>query len=114
MPGEELFAHVRTMAQHVGAKSVYGEPVVHGDTTVVPVARVAFGFGGGTGKGAKAGHSEGAGGGLGFVGGPAGYIEMTPAGTRFVAIGERKKIAGALLAGLALGYLAGKLRRRAA
>ncbi len=113
MPGEEVFAHVRTMAQHVGVKTVYGEPVVQDDTTIVPVAKVAFGFGGGTGKGARAEHSEGAGGGLGFVGGPVGYIEITPAGTRFVAIGERKKIAGALLVGWALGYLAGKLRRRA-
>ena len=28
-------------------KHVYGEPVQHGDTTVIPVAQVAYGFGAG-------------------------------------------------------------------
>jgi uncharacterized spore protein YtfJ len=50
---EGLLEHLRLMAQHIGAKSVYGEPVVCGDKTIVPVASVAFGFGGGFGKGRK-------------------------------------------------------------
>lgn len=112
MPSEEVFAHVRSMAQHVGVKTIYGDAIVCGDKTVVPVAKVAFGFGGGTGRGNRSEQSEGAGGGIGFVGGPAGYIEITPAGTRFVVIGEKRRMAAALLLGLAAGFLAGKLRRR--
>ena len=30
---------------------VYAEPVRHGDTTVIPVAKVAYGFGAGSGRG---------------------------------------------------------------
>jgi uncharacterized spore protein YtfJ len=107
----ELLQHLRSMAQQIGAKTVYGEPVVSGDTTVVPVASVAFGFGGGFGE-HESKHGKGGGGGVGFRGIPAGYIEITPAGTRFVPLREKEKMAVAVMAGMALGLLAGKLRPR--
>jgi len=108
---QEMFQHLRLMAQQIGAKSVYGEPVVSGDKTVIPVASVAFGFGGGFGENeSRQGH--GGGGGMGFRGVPAGYIEITPAGTRFVALRERQKMGAAVLAGVAIGLIAGKLRNR--
>jgi len=105
MEGQELIGQVKSLAERIGVKTVYGEPLVAGETTVVPVASVAFGFGGG----GKARDGEGGGGGAGFRGWPAGYIEITPAGTRFVPARENRKIAMALLAGIAIGYLAGKL-----
>jgi uncharacterized spore protein YtfJ len=111
MEMQDLLQHLRLLAQNIGAKSVYGEPVVNGDTTVVPVASVAFGFGGGFGKN-ESRQGVGAGSGIGFRGIPAGYIEITPAGTRFVAVRERQKVGAALLAGVAIGMLAGKLRKR--
>src|SRR5690242_17815448 len=112
MEMHELLQHLRLMAQHIGAKSVYGEPVVCGDKTVVPVASIAFGFGGGFGKGTEGvEHGEGGGGGVGFRGVPAGYIEITPAGTRFVPVREKQKMAAAMLAGIAVGMLAGKFRK---
>src|SRR5215831_20982388 len=101
----ELLQHLRSMAQQIGAKSVYGEPVVAGDTTVVPVASVAFGFGGGGGRNNNADQGQGGGGGAGFRGWPVGYIEVTPAGTRFVPVREHRKIAVALLAGFAIGFV---------
>jgi uncharacterized spore protein YtfJ len=106
---QEILQHLRQMAQHIGAKSVYGEPVVSGETTIVPVASVAFGFGGGFGKGHNK-DGEGGGGGVGFRGIPAGYIEITPAGTRFVPVHEKPKMAAAMLVGVAIGMLAAKLR----
>ncbi len=113
MEMQELMEHLRLMAQHIGAKSVYGEPVVSGDKTVIPVASVAFGFGGGFGKGDRASEKgEGGGGGIGFRGMPAGYIEITPAGTRFVPVREREKMAGAMFLGVLIGTFAGRLRRR--
>ena len=113
MEMQELMEHVRLLAQHIGAKSVYGEPVVSGDTTVIPVASVAFGFGGGFGKGDRdSQHGQGGGGGVGFRGMPAGYIEIKPAGTRFVPVRETEKMAGAMLVGVLVGTLAGRLRRR--
>ena len=110
MDTQELLQHLRQMPQHLGAKSVYGEPVVSGDITVVPVASVAFGFGGGFGK-YRTEQGEGGGGGVGFRGVPAGYIEITPSGTRYVTTHERQKIAAAWLAGFAFGMFLGKLRR---
>jgi uncharacterized spore protein YtfJ len=108
----ELLQHFRSMAQQVGAKTVYGESVVSGETTVVPVASVAFGFGGGFGEGTEKEHGgKGGGGGFGFRGMPAGYIEITPAGTRFVPIYEKQKMAAAVAVGIAIGRLAGKLMR---
>src|SRR5689334_4961693 len=93
-----LLEHLRTIAQHIGARTVYGEPVVSGDKTIVPVASVAFGYGGGFGK--KDAEQGGGGGGLGFRGWPAGYIEITPAGTRYVAVNEYRKLGTAVLAGI--------------
>ena len=109
---QQLLQHLQVLAQSIGAKSVYGEPVVSGDKTIVPVASVAFGFGSGFGKG---GHGDeqgqGGGGGLGFRGVPAGYIEITTAGTRFVPVREKQKMAAAMFAGIMAGLIAGKLRR---
>src|SRR5437773_2246032 len=99
----ELLQHLRSMAQQIGAKTVYGEPVVSGDVTVVPVASVAFGFGGGFGENTESSeHGKGGGGGFGFRGVPAGYIEITPAGTRFVPVREKEKMTVAVAAGFAI------------
>jgi len=108
----ELLQNLRSMADRIGAKSVYGEPVVSGDKTIVPVASVAFGGGGGFGEGTKSEKpGKGGGGGGGFRGVPAGFIEITPAGTRFVPIREKEKMAVAVMAGIAIGMLVAKLRR---
>jgi uncharacterized spore protein YtfJ len=44
-------------------KNVYGEPISKGDTTVIPVARLSYAFGGGGGREAEgAAEKDGAGG----------------------------------------------------
>jgi uncharacterized spore protein YtfJ len=82
----------------VSIRHVYGEAVHHGDTTVIPVASVAYGFGAGGGRrpGRMTDRSphppdadtrpdaEGAGGGGGVRMTPAGVLEMGPKGTRFI------------------------------
>ena len=45
-----LASLVERLAEAGGVGSVYGDPVEHGDRTVIPVARVAWGFGGGGGS----------------------------------------------------------------
>lgn len=82
-----------------GARLCYGEPVVAGDRTVIPVARVrtAFGFGFGDNETAKGG---GGGGGGGYVdAAPIGFIELSPAGSRFQAIEDPESTAKAIRAG---------------
>lgn len=99
-------------------KTVYGDPVVVAEKTIIPVARVAYGFGGGLrsrtkGEGGaqqKDGNEEGGGGGMAAT--PVGVVEITQADTRFISIGEERKLAWALLIGFFLGVFMGKRRSR--
>jgi uncharacterized spore protein YtfJ len=67
---------VERLAQRVGsnfgAATLFGEPVERGEVTVIPVARAAWGFGGGSGKDEEG--SSGGGGGGGGASWPVGYI----------------------------------------
>jgi uncharacterized spore protein YtfJ len=80
------------LAEFVGAKAtvraVFGEPIRQGDRTVVPVARVRWGFGGGGGRSSEAptGTASGSGGGGGAAADPVGYLEITASGTAFPPI----------------------------
>jgi len=97
-----------------GVKTIFGEPVSAGGMTVVPVAKVAYGFGGGQGTGhlsGEEGHTgEGSGGGGGFAGMPVGYIEIGPNVTRFVHIGDKKRLALALALGAVVGAVLARRR----
>lgn len=77
------------MAELVGARAgvqaVFGDPVKHGNLTVIPVARVRWGFGGGGGHsdGPPSGPASGSGGGGGVAADPIGYLEIGPDGATF-------------------------------
>jgi uncharacterized spore protein YtfJ len=97
-------------------KSVYGEPITAQGKTVIPVAKIAYGYGAGGGTGGvgdtKA-RGEGGGGGGGARAIPVGVIEISSdQQTRFVPITSRKKLAGAVAGGVALGILFAIRRRR--
>ena len=84
-------AFLDRLAERVGAQArvqaVFGEPIERGDLTVVPVARVRWGVGGGAGSSAdttgQRGPGSGAGGGAGVMAEPAGYLEIGPSGAVF-------------------------------
>lgn len=59
-------------------RRVFGEPIHHGDITVIPVARVAQGGGGGhgQGRGEKGEEGGGSGGGFGLSATPAGVFVL--------------------------------------
>jgi len=85
---------------HANAKQVYGDPVENNGTTIIPVARVQWGLGGGRlGRGA----GERRGGGAGVRAMPVGYIELRDGTSRFRPIVDFT--AGAVIAGAALGGL---------
>lgn len=96
-------------------KSVFGEPIHSEGKIVIPVAKVAYGFGAGAGSGrGKNGEDasgEGGGGGGGVRAYPAGALEITEAGTRFVKYNDWKWVTGALMAGVMLARIFMKNRR---
>ena len=64
MSVEDLIKTVLTeFRQIVKTETVVGEPVVVGETVIVPVTKISFGFGAGGGKGGKQEGGSGTGGG---------------------------------------------------
>jgi len=101
------------LASRAQVKSVYGDPVVAGDKTIIPAAKIAYGFGAGAGTGGMGEtrpKGEGGGGGGGVRAKPVGVFEVSPLGTRFIPIHDRKKTVATLLLGAALGVLFARRR----
>jgi uncharacterized spore protein YtfJ len=98
-----------TLGSTATVKSVFGEPIHANGKTVVPVAKVAYGFGGGFGAGKNIVHAErqgeGGGGGGAVRAFPAGALEITDKSTRFVPFMELKWLVAVFTAGAALGSL---------
>ncbi|MFF7160061.1 spore germination protein GerW family protein [Streptomyces sp. NPDC008086] len=96
--------------------AVYGEPVTADGVTVIPVARVAFGLGGGAGWVGEAGGREGGGGGGGADARPVGYIEISNGVATYRPIRRTwTDVAvplAALVVGVALPKVVRMLRRR--
>ncbi len=72
---------VERVGGRASAKAVFGEPVERGGTTVIPVAKVRYAFGGGAGSGGKEDEDtndqgQGAGGGGMVSAQPLGFIEI--------------------------------------
>jgi uncharacterized spore protein YtfJ len=102
--------------QHgASAKTVFGEPITAEGRTLIPVAKVGYGWGGGLRPNqADPAEQETAEPRLGFGGGlgakPLGVFEVSQEGTKFIPIGIGKKILGALAAGLIVGLILGRRR----
>src|SRR5580693_234460 len=96
-------------------KAIYGEPISAHGKTVIPVAKIIYGYGAGAGTGGvgdSSARGEGGGGGGGARAIPVGVIEISDLRTCFVPITDRKKLTGAVLAGVGLGILLGWSARR--
>lgn len=86
---------VERLAERLGGRAsvrnVFGEPVTSGDVTVIPVARVTVGLGGGSARergAVKSGDGLGAGGGA--LARPAGFIEIRDGKAAFVPIRDQR------------------------
>lgn len=111
----------RSLGEHLqtgaGIKTVYGDPVTVEGKTIIPVARVGYGFGGGSrakrrGESEEQREGEESGGGGGFSASPVGVVEITPQETQFVPIGDERRMAWALIIGLFVGIFVGRRRSR--
>lgn len=66
---------------HAATSAVFGSPVERDGVTVIPVGKIRWGFGGGSGRGIEEGSEhgdigEGSGGGGGVMASPIGFIEI--------------------------------------
>lgn len=115
---EGAVEHLRSSAS---VKTVYGDPIVVDGKTVIPVAKVAYGFGVGHGSGTHQRKTadgktpvegEGEGGGGGVAARPVGVVEISGAETKFVPFGTPKKLMITALVGagvgIGLGWLLGR------
>jgi len=96
-------------------KAIYGEPISAQGKTIIPVAKIMYGYGAGAGTGGvgdTSARGEGGGGGGGVRAVPVGVIEVSNQPTRFVPITDRRKLTGAVLAGIGIGVWLGWYRRR--
>ena len=104
-------------AKDASVKNLFGEPVQAHGKTIIPVAKITYGFGGGYGQGKRkwagdpqSGNSQsagqdpegkGAGGGGGLHAVAKGVFEITPTSTRFIPATPVRH----LLVGMAAGFL---------
>ncbi|MBV8053079.1 MAG: hypothetical protein JOZ80_17970 [Acidobacteriaceae bacterium] len=103
-----------SVLSQASVKSIYGEPISAQGKTVIPVAKIMYGYGAGAGTGGvgdTSARGEGGGGGGGVRAIPVGVVEISDQQTRFVPITNRKRMAGAVAAGLFLGLLLARRRR---
>jgi uncharacterized spore protein YtfJ len=112
---EILHSLLERLQQSANVKAVYGEPIEARGKTIIPVAKVGFGIGGGEGMKHclpttedKGGEGMGLGGGVGAK--PLGVLEVTDEATRFIPITSQKKLLAAAAVGLLIGLILGKRR----
>jgi len=116
----QVWKMLRALGDHVQAsasvRNVYGDPVNAGGRTVIPIARIGYGFGGGRKVEERseeaASPQEGSGGGAGMSARPIGALEITEAGTRFIPFIDPARLGIALLTGLAIGLAIGRRAAR--
>ncbi|WBL37178.1 spore germination protein GerW family protein [Tepidiforma flava] len=95
---------------HASAAAVFGDPVDRDGVTVVPVAKVRWGFGGGAGRGIDGDGDdgdigEGSGAGGGVMASPVGYIEIQDGQATFHRIKDPASLVPVILAGAVAGWL---------
>jgi uncharacterized spore protein YtfJ len=118
MSAKEMLQNIgESLGSTATVKSVFGEPIHIEGKTVVPVAKVAYGFGAGFGVGPNrhrpdSGQGEGGGGGGGVAAIPAGALEITPTQTRFVPFVDMRLLVGAFAVGTLFGRLFWPRRRK--
>jgi uncharacterized spore protein YtfJ len=118
-PADRLLVRLAELiGARAGVESVFGEPITRDGLTVIPIARVRWGFGGGGGRaeGPPSGPASGSGGGGGVAADPVGYLEIGAEGATFRPIHAPYPsplflIASALAAAIVLRALTRVVRR---
>ena len=117
-PAEEILKSITERIKATASvDTLYGESRRIGNTTIIPVAKVSYGFGGGGGEGTRPqeGASEapaigaGGGGGGGVAARPVGYIVVSDGQVEYVSIPSWRGILVAGMGGVLVGLLLAKV-----
>ena len=117
------------LGQTATVKNVYGEPIIAGDKTIIPVAQIMYGFGGGYGHGLKPkkfpgqenvsaedaekkNNGEGLGGGGGIVAKPKGVYEISDKCTKFIPADNTRLLIAMAVAGFVIRGLMHRRRKK--
>ena len=106
-PQNTLISLGENLATSAGVGNVFGEPIVAEGKTIVPVARIGYGFGARNGSGI-----EPAAGGGGAGARAVGVLEITSTHTRFIRFTQPAAIAALVGLGVLLGALSARRRGR--
>lgn len=103
-----LVDQLKRLVEHVGVRAVFGEPIQAHGRTLVPVAKVTYGFGFGGGQRHRheqdedqeeeREHDQGGGGGAGGVARPVAVVEIRDDRTRVLPVWDANRLALAALA----------------
>ena len=106
---------LRLLGDHLqvgtSVRNVYGDPVKVGGRTVIPIARVSYGFGAGGSEEVKS-ERGGSGAGAGMSARPVGALEITESGTRFIPFIDPTRLGMALVVGFLIGLTIGRRSAR--
>lgn len=121
---EEMLSRIGQVHDRASVKTVFGEPLQIDGRTIIPVAKVRYGFGvgfGGMGRGKKEREEqepsgEGGGGGAGVSVTPVALLEITGQETKVKPVVDvtRLAVAGMLLAAWNVLWITYTIRRVAA
>ena len=112
---QEVLHSVEEPLKNASVGNVYGDPIETQGKTLIPVAKIAYGFGGGAGKphhNGKHGDAEGGGAGGGAYAAPYGVLEVTPDGTKLIRFTDYRRTFVAVSLGMFFGMILSSRRRR--
>ena len=95
-PAQAVIGRISDLQEKAGIKTVFGEPITVEGHTIIPVAKIRYGFGLGMGHGSRPGQDasgEGAGGGGGMTARPVALVEITADGVKVKPIPDVTRLA---------------------
>lgn len=114
MASELIQSISEKLSDSANIKKIFSEPIDVDGKKIITVARVSYGFGGGTGKEPNgSSEREGSGGGGGVMAKPVGMIEITKDSTKYIPFEDIKKLVGYLVGGIVIGwFISRKMRKK--
>jgi uncharacterized spore protein YtfJ len=110
-PGDSILEMLADrVGLRAGAHAIFGEPVEHDGVTVIPVGKVRWGFGGGSGRDSSdeldGSVDEGSGGGGGAMASPLGFIEIRDGRAEFKRVHDPMTAVPVILAAAFAAWVA--------